>query len=175
MYPLIRVGRAMARARRAAPLAPGEAHVERTRCWPWDIDPFMELNNGRTMTLMDMGRLPLFIRSGLMEVLRREGWRLTMAGAAVQYRKRVPLWAAMEIRSRPLGRDARFLYLEQLTLAGGGPAHHAIYRAAVVGEGIVPTDRVVAAAPGTVWDAPLPGWAAAWAEAEARRPWPPGI
>jgi len=173
MYPLIRVGLAMRRARRAPRLAPGEVHVERTRCWPWDVDPFMELNNGRTMTLMDMGRIPVFIRSGLLDVLEREGWRLTMAGASIVYRRRVPTFAPLEIRTRPMGRDARFLYVEHLTSAKGEPAHHAVYRAAVVERGIVPTDRVIAAAGETVWDAALPDWAADWAAAESKRPWPP--
>lgn len=176
MYPLIRVAREMFRARRMPDLQPGEVHVVHTRCWPWDIDPFMELNNGRTMTLMDIGRLPLAVRTGLIGVLRRKGWRLTMAGAVVQYRARVTPFAKMEIRSRLAGRDARFVYIEQLTMAGGRPAHHAMYRGAIVGpDGIVPTDEVDEALPGPSWNPPLPEWARIWAEAERARQWPPAL
>jgi len=175
MYPFIRVGLELLRARRMAPLAPGETHVSRTRCWPWDIDPFMELNNGRTLTLMDIGRMSLVLRSGLVAVLRREGWRMTMAGGAVRWRRRVTLMARLEIRSRFVGRDARFLYVEQtIALADGAPAHHAVFRVAVAdGGGLVGADRVAAALGDEGWDAPLPGWVAAWAEAESARPWPP--
>ena len=45
-----------------------------------------------------------------------------MAGAVVQYRARVRPFARIEIRSRVVGRDAKFLYLEQHLLAGGKPA-----------------------------------------------------
>lgn len=176
MYPFLRVAREMLRARRMPLLEPGEVHVVRTRCWPWDIDPFMELNNGRTMTLMDIGRLPLAIRSGLIGALRRKGWRLTMAGAVVQYRARVLPFARIEIRSRLAGRDARFVYIEQLVMTEGRPAHHAMYRGAIVGpDGIVPTDEVVAALPYDEWDPPLPDWARIWTEAETRRVWPPAL
>ncbi|MEM6440342.1 MAG: acyl-CoA thioesterase [Pseudomonadota bacterium] len=176
MYPFIRVAREVLRARRMPRLQPGEVHVVRTRCWPWDIDPFMELNNGRTMTLMDIGRLPLAVRIGLIGVLREKGWRLTMAGAVVQYRKRVRPFAKMEIRSRMAARDERFVYMEQLTMTEGLPAHHAMYRGVVVGpDGIVPTDEVQAALPIPDWNPPMPKWARQWAEAEKSRQWPPAL
>ncbi|MEO0680294.1 MAG: acyl-CoA thioesterase [Pseudomonadota bacterium] len=176
MYPLIRVARAMFSARRMPLLEPGEVHVVHTRCWPWDIDPFMELNNGRTMTLMDIGRLPLAVRSGLIEAIRRKGWRLTMAGAVVQYRRRVLPFAKMEIRSRVAGYDDRFVYLEQLVMTKGQPAHHAMYRGVIVGpNGIVPTSEVLAELPYDDWDMELPEWARIWAEAETKRQWPPAL
>lgn len=176
MYPFLRVAAAMLRARRQPSLAPGETHVVRTRCWPWDIDPFLELNNGRTLSLMDIGRLSLAQRSGLIDALRANGWGLTMAGVAVQYRRRVTPFAPMEIRSRVLGRDARFFYIEQLTLTRGTAAHHAVYRGAIVGPGgIVPPGQVSEAMGMADWDPPLPPWVAAWAAAEAERPWPPTI
>ena len=40
-------------------------------------------------------------------------------------------------------------------------------------DGIVPTDRVVAAWGHSDWRPPLPDWVAAWSAAEALRPWPP--
>jgi hypothetical protein len=134
----------------------------------------MELNNGRTMTLMDIGRIPLALRTGLVSMCKREGWRMTMAGATVQYRRRVPPFAAMEIRSRAVGRDDRFLYIEHVTLVGGEPAHNAVYRAVVVDKnGIVHTDRVAASLERPDWAPSLPTWIAAWSEAEKMRPWPP--
>lgn len=176
MFPLIRVGLAMRRARSQPPLAPGEVHVVHTRCWPWDIDPFMELNNGRSMTLMDIGRMSFFTRFGLRKVLAANGWRLTMAGATVQYRRRVRPFAKMEIRTRLAGRDDRFLYIEHVTATNEGPAHAALYRAAVVdGSGIVPTDRFAEAMGDGAPDKTTTAFAAAWAEAERSRPWPPEI
>ena len=51
MYPLIRFASAILREGRAPKLGLLDTHVSQHICWPWDIDPFMELNNGRTLTL----------------------------------------------------------------------------------------------------------------------------
>lgn len=174
MYPYLRVIGSVLSARRMPKLEPGEVHVIHTRCWPWDIDPFMELNNGRSMTLMDIGRIPTALRTGLLAAIQAKGWRMTMAGACIQYRRRVRPFAKMEIRTRAVGRDRRFLYIEHVTYTGGEPAHNAVYRAVVVDEnGIVDTDRVAEAMGRSDWNPPLPEWMADWAAAEAKRPWPP--
>ena len=74
LYPLIRFAKEMIKFRGAPPLGPMDAHVSTHRCWPWDLDPWIELNNGRTLTLYDLGRIPLASRTGLVPVLREKGW-----------------------------------------------------------------------------------------------------
>ncbi|TAG12614.1 MAG: thioeseterase, partial [Rhodobacterales bacterium] len=81
MYPFIRMVTEMARARRMPPLGLFETHVSTVTCWPWDLDPWAELNNGRTLTLYDLGRLPLGRRTGVERVLRSRRWGLTVAGS----------------------------------------------------------------------------------------------
>ncbi len=176
MYPFARVFLATSKAMRQPELAPGETHVVRTRCWPWDIDPFMELNNGRSLTLMDIGRISMFQRLRLRDKLAKRGLRMTMAGSRVQYRARVLPFAKMEIRTRLIGRDHRFLYVEHLTLTGGKPAHHALYRVAIVGpDGIEPTEIGLEGFDHPGWKAQAPDWAMGWAAAENAIPWPPSI
>ena len=34
----------------------------------------MELNNGRTLTLYDLGRIPMMLRLGVIRTLRAKGW-----------------------------------------------------------------------------------------------------
>ena len=176
MYPVIRFAKALVLSRKATPLGLGQTHVSHHRCWPWDLDIWMELNNGRTLTLYDLGRIPLAQRSGLLALLRRERWGLTMAGAVVRYRRRVRAFDRIEMRSRLIGWDARFMYLEQsMWKANGDCASHAVYRGAVTDRGgIVPTERVLAAM-GTEPDAAptLPEWVRDWLAAEDKRPWPP--
>ena len=54
------------RRRRLPPLPVLGTHVSHHRCWPWDLDPWVELNNGRTLTLYDLGRIPMAQRTGLI-------------------------------------------------------------------------------------------------------------
>jgi len=161
--------------RKAAPLGLNESHVSQHICWPWDIDMWRELNNGRTLTLYDLGRIPLAKRVGLIDALRNKSWGMAVAGVSVRYRKRVRAFARVEMRSRAIGWDKRFMYVEQsLWNRRGECAGHALYRMAVTGaKGIVaPAD--VARAIGQNPEGPeLPGWVRAWVDAENHRPWPP--
>ncbi|WP_417723295.1 thioesterase family protein [Salipiger sp.] len=175
MYPLLRMAKELWISRNLPPLAPGETHVSHHLCWPWDLDLWKELNNGRTLTLYDLGRIPLARRSGMVAVLKREGWGLTMAGAVVRYRRRVRAFERFEMRSRLIGWDAKFMYLEQsMWKRDGECANHAVYRSAATGRtGIVPPDRLMQALGIEADSPPLPDWVRDWLDAESRRPWPP--
>jgi acyl-CoA thioesterase FadM len=175
MYPFFRLALEVALARRAGRLPIDGVHVSRHRCWPWDIDPWRELNNGRTLTLYDLGRLPLAIRTGLTRVLRANGWGLTVAGSSVRYRRRVRVFQQVEMRSKMVGRDARFVYVHQAMFRDGEALSSLLIRGAVTGpDGIVTTDRLTDALKAD-WPQTMPAWVAAWADAEATRPWPPDL
>ncbi|ETX27673.1 acyl-CoA thioesterase [Roseivivax isoporae] len=175
MYPIVRFAKEMLVHRNAPPLAVGEDHVSHHICWPWDLDPWMELNNGRTLTLYDLGRIPMAGRSGLIPVLRANGWGITVAGSTVRYRRRVRAFDRIEMRSRLVCWDARFFYMEQsMWKTSAECASHAMLRSAVTGpKGIVSPAEVVAALGLDAVSPPMPDWIAAWVAADAERPWPP--
>ncbi len=173
MYPFIRFAKELIKFRNATPLKPGQDHISHHICWPWDLDFWMELNNGRTLSLYDLGRIPLAQRMGLIDVLKREKWGLTVAGSSVRYRRRVRMFQKFEMRSRMVAADERFFYLEQGMWRNGECTSHALFRTAVTdANGIVSADRVADA---LGYPAPegMPEWIAEWSKAEAKRPWPP--
>lgn len=176
MYPIIRMSLALWRGRKAQKLGPFDTFISHHRCWPWDIDMWMELNNGRTLTLYDLGRLPLAQVNGLLDVIRHKRWGLTMAGVVVRYRRRIRTFEKFEMRSRLLSWDARFFYIEQsMWKQNGECASHVVYRSAVTNKsGIVSTADVVAAMNlGHLQSPEMPDWVQMWLEAEDARPWPP--
>lgn len=174
MYPFIRLAYQFFRHRNDANLGPTDTHVSHHICWPWDLDLWNELNNGRTLTLYDMGRLPLAKRAGLIEGLRENGWGLTMAGASVRYRRRVRGFSRIEMRSRLVCWDDKFMYLEQSMRVRGEAVSHILYRSAVTGTGGIVSPSEVIAALNVDVDTPIiPDWIKAWIEAEGQRPWPP--
>ena len=177
MYPFIRLLKEFVLVRNAAPLAPLETHVSRHICWPWDLDLWVELNNGRTLTLYDLGRIPMAKRAGLVAVLQKKRWGLTVAGASVRYRRRVRAFDRITMQSRATCWDDKFIYIEQSMMVRGEVASHALFRTAVTGsEGIVPPDRVLAELNIDGLQSPkIPDWIAAWIAAEAARPWPPSL
>lgn len=175
MYPVIRMVWQLFKHRKDARLPLTGTHISHHYCMPWDIDMWMELNNGRTLTIYDLGRIPLARRVGLVDLLRQNRWGLTMAGVSVRYRARIRAFERIEMRSRAVCWDDRFIYLEQsMWKADGTCANHALYRSAVTGKrGIVPPTEVMAKMDLAVDSPEMPGWVAAWIAADARRPWPP--
>lgn len=174
MYPILRMTKGMALAALEQPLPLTGTHVSHHVCWPWDLDMWMELNNGRSLTLYDLGRIPLAIRTGLAGALRRNRWGMTMAGASVRWRRRVRVFDRVEVHSRCVGWDTRFLYLEQSMWLRGEAASSVLYRAAVTGpRGIVPPADVLKALGIPDAGCTLPAYVQDWIALEATRPWPP--
>jgi len=176
MYPFVRFYKEIIIFRNAPRLDLCAVHVSQHRCWPWDLDPWRELNNGRTLTLFDLGRIPLAHRTGLVGVLRANRWGITVAGNSTRYRRRIRAFERFELRSRCIGWDKRFFYIEQAMWKGGECANHILIRNAVTSaDGIVPPEKVVTALGRAPESPALPDWVRAWTEADATRPWPPQI
>lgn len=176
MFPFIRLAKEAVFTSRQPPLTKiTDTHISHHICWPHDLDMFLELNNGRALTLFDLGRLAMAQRAGLISVLKRENWGLTMAGSCARFRRRIHGFERFEIRSRVICWDARFTYIEQgMWKRNGECANHVLYRAAVTDKnGLIPTENVMAALGLQIPPPQVPGWVAHWIAAEDTRPWPP--
>lgn len=174
MYPFLRLAWQTLATRRAPRLRPLDEHVSHHLCLPWDLDGFLELNNGRTLTLYDLGRFGAGARMGLMAALRRRKWGLAVAGCSVRYRKRVTVFQKIEMRTQCVTWDARFIYIVQSMWVNGTCTSQALLRTAVTSrKGTIPAADVMAELD---WHEPAPeppDWIAGWINAEGTRPWPP--
>ncbi len=175
MYPFVRFIKDIILARRLPPLKLGDVHTSHHICWPWDLDFFAELNNGRMLTLYDLGRFGMAQRGGLIAALFREKWTLTVAGSVVRYRRRITAFNRITVRSRVLCWDDRFIYLEQsMWKSDGECASHVVYRTAALQNGkMISPARVAEALEQNQSSPPMPEWVTAWVHAENLRPWPP--
>ena len=177
MYPFLRMAKELIKTSLASKLKVTDVHVSHHICWPWDLDTFAELNNGRTLTLFDLGRFGPAQRTGVTDVLRKHKWGLTTAGASTRYRHRIKVFERIEMRSKLVFWDERFLYIEQTMLKKDGRcANHILFRGGVVDKkGLVSTFRITEAL-GYSGDAPpCPSWVSEWIAHESNRPWPPSV
>ena len=176
MFPIVRLIKDLLLARRMPPLGVTETHVSHHICWPWDLDIWMELNNGRAMTLYDLGRTMNAQRVGLITAISRHRWGMTMAGSTVRFRRRIRGFERFEMRSRAVTWDDKFIYLEQsMWKKNGECASHVMFRSAVTGKtGIIPPAQVLSEmGHADAVPPPMPEWIKAWCQADATRPWPP--
>ena len=174
MYPAIRLAKEFWRHRNAPTLQIGEAHVTHLICWPGDIDLFMEMNNGRTLTLYDLGRIVMFKRMGVMDDMKRLEWAGTVAGVSVRYRSRVRMFQKVEVRSTFIGWDDRFNYALQSMWRGKTCTSQVLLRMAITDRnGLVPSETVVKGFGIDSQSPAMPDWVHAWIAAENSRPWPP--
>lgn len=56
MYPYIRIAKLLTVSNFKPKLTVTDKSILNLRVWPGDADVFMELNNGRHLTMMDFGR-----------------------------------------------------------------------------------------------------------------------
>ena len=83
------------------------------RVWPHDLDVNMHMNNGRYATLMDLGRVDLMARAGLLGAIRRAGAFPVVTGQRITYRRPLMPFRSFDLSTRVLGWDERSIYLEQ--------------------------------------------------------------
>ena len=172
MYPYLRIIKLFATKKVRKKLTIGDESILKMRVHLGDIDPFMELNNGRHLTMMDFGRFDLAMRSGLLSIVKQKGWGLAVAGASVRYRHRLKLMQKYTLHSQVVGYDEKWFYFHQKTVSKGKIHSAALIRTAVTSnQGIVETSKVLKAMSYKDIEYNVPKWVAAWAKADELRPW----
>ncbi len=173
MYPILRASFEYLRAKRQPQIDLFEPHFSTIRIYPWDLDFFWELNNGRTLTLYDIPRIMLAVRTGLWKVMRKEKMALTVAGASIQYRKRITVFQKITMSAQCVGFDDRFIYIVQNTYRGDIPCGQALLRLAFAKNGIVSPKEVLKNYYKNINPPELPDWVKVYVKAAQERPWPP--
>ena len=114
------------------------------RCSVTDIDPMMEMNNGRILTVYDIGRTDFIIRTGLGRRLLKNRWSMVVAGSTIQYRKRIRLLDKVTIKTHIVAIDERWIYLEHSMWVKGKPCSSTLLRTGVTAKGrVIETKRVL--------------------------------
>jgi acyl-CoA thioesterase FadM len=110
IFRLLAVALASLRRPRLSPL---DESVVRFTVLPTDLDVNGHMNNGRYLTLMDLGRVDLLLRTGIVGVMRRNRWSGVVASVAISYRRALNPFQRYELRTRLVGWDERWFFMEQ--------------------------------------------------------------
>lgn len=157
------------KALRSPALQPLDEGVVRLRVWPFDLDPNLHLNNGRFLSLMDLGRMDLVVRCGLGQQLWKHGWRPLVGSAVIRYKGSLEPFQTFELKSRIVGWDEKWFFIEQrFVLRGRTVAVGAIKGLFRGPNGNIPSAEVVAAAGAEPTSPELPLWLKTWHQADSQ-------
>lgn len=141
---------------------------------PNDLDVFLHVNNGVYLTIADLGRTDLLMRSDTLGEMRRRGWYPIVAAETIRFRRSLRLWQRFTVITRVLGWSERAVYIEQrFETTDGEEVAHLLVDARFLARGggrvaareLLDTMQIVDESPA------LPPWVARWAAAsgESRR------
>ena len=82
------------------------------RVLPGDVDAFQHLNNGRYLTICDIGRYDWSARTGMLQVFRKHNWFPIIASAAVTFRRSLELFQKFELSTKLIYWDEKWFYVE---------------------------------------------------------------
>lgn len=145
------------------------------RVFPTDLDSNLHMNNGRYLTIMDLGRLDLILRTGLLRFMREHKNVPILAAATLRYRLPLDPWQRYTLETQVVYWDERWIFLEQRFILADGPKAGAIAAIGLVkgsfydraNKTTVPTQALLEALGISDSSPPLPAPVAAFLAADA--------
>jgi len=152
-------------------VGPLDASVTRFTVLPQDCDLNLHLNAGRFISFMDIARIELLGRMRAFTPILRRGWRPVMAGCVVRFRRSVEPFERFQIRTRVLGWDEKWFYIEHVLDKGDVFCAIGHMRLAIrANASAVPTRDVLALLGyADLASPPLPEFVANWRDLEDAR------
>lgn len=108
-----------------APLGPCETPF---RVLPTDLDVLMHVNNGVYLSMMDVARVDLMYRAGLMGKLSAKRWYPVVVAETIQFRKSLQLMDRFTITTTVVGWDEKAMLLQQHFIRRGEVIASAVVR-----------------------------------------------
>lgn len=81
-----------------------------TRVYPNDLDLNLHMNNGRYLTICDLGRIDLFVRSGLGKVMIQKKWMPIVANVTMTFIKPLKVFDKIRVVSEVTHWDEKYFY-----------------------------------------------------------------
>lgn len=91
----------------------------RVRTLPTDLDVIGHMNNGVYLSIFDLGRYDLLVRSGLWAEFSKRGWYPVVSSETITFRRSLRLWQPFVIESRVIGYDHKAIFIEHRVVVDG--------------------------------------------------------
>ena len=154
---------------------PFGSSVINSRVWPLDLDSNVHMNNGRYLCIMDLGRLDLMVRLGMIKSVLKNKWMPVLSAATIRYRISLNPFQKFKLETRVVWWDDKWFYMEQRFIISGGNKDGAVAAIAFVKgsfydrkeQQTVPTSILVSLMGLTENDTPIePDYITSWKKSE---------
>lgn len=137
------------------------------RVWPNDFDVYLHLNNGRYLSMMDLGRFDFVIRNGLGRIMWTRRWFPVVGSSMIRYRRPIDAFRSYDLYTRLTGWDEKWIYISHRFERNGELMAVAIIQAVFRGpEGMISPARIIEEAGHEVEPVRMPQWIRNWQEAD---------
>ena len=130
---------------------------------PSDLDPNLHMNNGIFLSIMDLGRIDYSFRSGMAKVMKKLGCYPVVASQTIRYQKSLLPFRKFRVKTKILGWDDRFVYVQQIFESKNEIVAFAIVKARFLSKnGPISPDKLVQEADTDIKNPILPSWVNDW-------------
>jgi len=131
-----------------------------------DLDQLRHVNNGVFLSMMDLGRVDLMIRTGVWKKLMGSGFYPVVAAQTITYRKSLQWRQRFVLETRMAGYHDRALFVEQRFVVDGEIYARAFVKARFLKRagGTVSVEELNAIAGMDLTQLPLESWVRRWAD-----------
>lgn len=138
--------------------------------WPPDLDVLWHVNNGVYLSMLDVARVDLLLRSGMAPRLRKAGVYPVVAAQTIRFRRSLQLFQVFEVETLIIGWDEKAFVLQHRFLRGDELVAEAVVRSRFLKRkgGTVSTRELLELLGRTGPSPELPAWIAAWNNENAR-------
>lgn len=108
------------------------------RTLPNDLDFNLHMNNGRYLTICDLNRVDMFIRTGLLKIMLKRKWMPMIADHTMTYKKPLKLLERFEVSLAITHWDEKYFYMTHTFTTGDRVAAQGTSKAVIrSSEGVV--------------------------------------
>ena len=152
------------------PCEPFGPSRKRFLVWPPDLDVLFHVNNGVYLSMLDVARVDMMLRSGMGRPLRKHGIYPVVAAETIRFRRSLQLFQAFEVETQVLGWDEKAFIIQHRFLRRSEVVAEAVVRARFLRRkgGTVSTRELLALLQRPAESPPLPAWVDAWNRENAR-------
>lgn len=114
------------------------------RVLPNDIDINFHMNNGRYLTICDLTRVDMFIRTGLAKIMIKEKWMPVISEQTIKYKKALKMFQKYTVKMEVISWDKKSFKMLHTFHAGGRVVAEGSSNGVIISKsGVIPPEQVM--------------------------------